>query len=333
MMSKRLMLARLLNMFGVNFAVAKMKRNFLIVLNYHRIADHDHSTEFDNDVFEHSVDVFREQMVWLKQNFEILDEIHLVELAHSDNFELKRNAALVTFDDGYADNYTLAYPILKELGMSAIFYVPYSLIEDREVGWWDKISWLVYKTTKEKGNIRDIDLDFTSPHNRATSAKALHKYLKLNPYTDTKSIISELSEMLDVELPSVERQSKELMTWEQLKEVSDNGISVGSHSMSHRLLSQITEEEQSWEIKESKTLIESRLGKKVNTIAYPVGAVTSFNDTTKRLVKEAGYDVGFSFYPGSYKGKILDKFDIQRISTSSEFDLFKNEVVFPKIFF
>jgi peptidoglycan/xylan/chitin deacetylase (PgdA/CDA1 family) len=123
------------------------------------------------------------------------------------------------------------------------------------------------------------------------------------------------------------------MSWDQLKEVAANGISIGSHSISHRLLSQISDEEQSWEIKESKILIEERLGLPVDTIAYPVGQRTSFNGVTKRLALEAGYKVAFSFYPGSYSGAIDDLYDVRRIALSPDSGLYKNELVFPNLFF
>lgn len=332
-MNKRLMLAKALCATGINYGVSKLRRNQLIVLNYHRIAGADHSTEFDNDVYEHTVEVFRRQVQWLSNHFEMLDESRFIEVATSGGFELKHNAALITFDDGYADNYELAYPVLKSLGVPAIFYVPCNLIESREVGWWDKISWVVGKTTQQSGEIRGIALDFRSPAARSHTAKQLHSYLKLNPYTDTHNLVEELSEMLGVPLPGKDIQAEQLMSWDQLRDAAANGIAIGSHSMSHRLLSQISVEEQVWELTESRRVIESRIGRKVRTVAYPVGQRTSFNEDTKRIAREAGYELGFSFYPGCYWGKVDDLFDVRRVALSPEDALFKNEVIFPKLFY
>jgi peptidoglycan/xylan/chitin deacetylase (PgdA/CDA1 family) len=332
-MNKRLVLGKIINNIGLNFVVRKLRNNNLIVINYHRISGANHHTDFDDDVFEHTAEVFRKQILWLKKNFDLIDQATLIELVSTGSFNFKGNAVLITFDDGYIDNYTLAYPILKEFGVPAIFFVPYSSIEDRKVGWWDSISWMVGKTALKRADYSNVKLDFTSAMSRSVSAKRLHSHLKVTPDSETKTLVAEMSKVLDVELPSLDRQSEELMSWGQLKEVAANGIAVGSHSISHRLLSQISDEAQSCEIKDSKRLIEEKLGLPVDTIAYPVGQKTSFNSVTKRLAQEAGYKVAFSFYPGSYSGSIDDLYDVRRIALSSETDVYMNELVFPSLFF
>lgn len=327
------MLAKMLSLSGATALCSRMRSNKLIVLNYHRIYGPRHVTEFDDDVFEHSVTTFRNQLLWLRERFEMIDENRLIQLAAGGDYQLDSNAVLVTFDDGYVDNYQLAYPILKELGVPAIFFVPYNMIEKRELGWWDLISWSIGKSKVDTAEFKGMSLDLRTPQSRVELAKSLHTYVKLNDYSQTKGIVQDLAQTLRVELPSQEAQSKELMTWEQLREVSDHGVAIGSHSMSHRILAQISDEDQAWEMAQSKRLIEEKLGKPVNSIAYPVGKKTSFNDISKQLAKQAGYKAGFSFYPGVYNGEIDDSFDIRRITLASEPALYKNEVVFPGVFF
>src|SRR5207245_2076237 len=82
--------------------------------------------------------VFEQQIAWLKRNMRLLCEHELIEIMDSRRYP-SEPCALITFDDGYLDNYTLAYPILKRLGAPAIFFIPSYLIESRTVGWWDQI--------------------------------------------------------------------------------------------------------------------------------------------------------------------------------------------------
>ena len=326
------MLATLLNLCGITALYSRVRNNKLIILNYHRIAGANHATDFDNDVFGHSAATFRNQLLWLRDHFEMIDEARLIELATGGPFQLDRNSALITFDDGYADNYQLAYPILKELGVPAIFFVPYNMIENRELGWWDLISWAIHKTGVKSATYGGSVLDLSTDAQKAATAKSLHAYVKATDYSQTKDVVNDLAQVLEVELPGADVQSRELMTWEQLREVSRNGVAVGSHSMSHRLLSRISDEDQAWEMSQSKILIEQKLGLPVNSIAYPVGKQNAYNEASRRLAKEAGYKVGFSFTTGYYRGVVDDAFDIKRIALGTNPALYTSEVVFPGIF-
>lgn len=86
-----------------------------------------------------------------------------------------------------------------------------------------------------------------------------------------------------------------MMSWEQVRQMSDDGISFGSHTLTHPFLTRITHEQAQKEIFQSRDIIEQQIGKPVNTFAYPTG---DFNSEVKEIVKEAGYSCAVTTVPG-----------------------------------
>lgn len=124
------------------------------------------------------------------------------------------------------------------------------------------------------------------------------------------------------------------MTWEQLAEMRDAGVDIGSHTVTHTGLNakkgKTDEQYREWlkgEIAGSKELLEQKLGIQVKTIAYPYGL---HNDTVREVVKEAGYEGGFTVY-GQHLGHGADPTLLGRYALDSKNpDVFKNKVLaFP----
>ena len=159
---------------------------------------------------------------------------------------IPEKSILITFDDGYMDNYTNAFPILKELDMKATIFVITSVLDSGSY----------------------------------------------------------------------------YLSSEQIKEMSDYGIDIESHTLTHSHLNQMTYEEQLKELKDSKEKIESITGKKVLSVAYPYG---DFNEDSIKAVKEAGYSFAFTTNLG-YSDREDDPFKLDRIYVSSRYsmDTFNN---------
>ncbi|WP_235606768.1 polysaccharide deacetylase family protein [Syntrophotalea acetylenivorans] len=305
-----------------------MSRNKIIVCNYHRLYKEKIFTEFDRGVFAHSVIEFEKHLLWLKKNTKILAESELIDIL-SGRVSTTKICSLVTFDDGYIDNYTLAYPLLKRLNVPAIFFIPTGLIDSRKLGWWDVIAYLIKKTENTSVDYRG---EVVSLESKISAIKKFQGIMKIKPFEKTADLLHELSSLCDVPLPDIKKQSKELMTWEQIKEVSDAGIDIGSHTHSHRVLSTISKYEQKKELSFSKSIIEKKIGKKVNTIAYPVGNYQHFNSDTINVISKTGYDAGFSFNTGINYTRELSGFNLKRIEPSANIELLASTIFFPRLF-
>jgi peptidoglycan/xylan/chitin deacetylase (PgdA/CDA1 family) len=303
----------------------------LVIYNYHRLRP-DCTRElsrFDEDVFGPSAAIFKMQIRWLKANTRILSEEELQNLIEMKEFP-RQICSMITFDDGYIDNYTLAYPILKEEDVPAIFFIPTKAIIDRQLGWWDILSYILKVSPFET-----IEFDDQIFHIKTHYSQAKYYFLqkfKLEPFDQTKQLLEKLSSLCQVKMPETGLQDSELMTWEQISEVSKKNITIGSHTHNHHVLSTLDKEIQLKEVKSSKDLIEKKIGNKVNSISYPVGGYQHFSAESQRIVKGCGYRLAFSFNTGINSWTSINCYDIKRIAPPEGKGLFAATTIFPNIF-
>jgi hypothetical protein len=114
----------------------------VLALNYHRIGD-PRLSPFEPDVFSATAEGFREQVEFLARNFDVVRPEDVSAAAAPRGRRL-----LITFDDGYRDNYELAYPALRANGVPATFFVTTGFLGRARVSWWDEIAWMVDASTR-----------------------------------------------------------------------------------------------------------------------------------------------------------------------------------------
>lgn len=329
-MGKKAFLAKILeNTFALKLK-AKFSTPNLMVFTYHRIYKAPLETKFDDGVFAHSEDIFYQQLIWIKKNFTIISEKDLIETIESGKW-FSEKVAVITFDDGYIDNYELAYPILKQLNIPATFFIACDQINGVATPWWDQAAFVVKASAKKEFTYAGKRIIKDRLNSRKAVKRVLRSF-KDDGDSDIEKQLNDLSKVCEVSLPSSELVKKQFMSWEQIKEVANNNISIGSHTMSHRILSSLSEDEQRFEIVESKSVLEGIIDKKVNTLSYPVGGELAFNATTKRLVVDAGYKLAYSFIHGENSSlKLLDKFSIKRIELSEDSSLYKGQALMNNV--
>ena len=282
----------------------------LIVLGYHRLppADPGWTPAPFSDEYGPTEAEFVAQLQWLKDNVHLVSEAEAIDRVHRGKGP-GMMSVLLTFDDGYIDNYTRAYPILKRMGVPAVFFVAADQIERRTLGWADNIAWAINRSKKASFTYEGATHDLTG--DRYDVILQFHRKMKKEMHLG-KTLVEDLFEVCDVEPPSREVQDAQLMTWAHLAEVQQHDIAIGSHSHTHPILGTLTPDEQREELAKSKALIEHRLGRRVRTIAYPVGGQTHFNEHTERIAEECGYELGFSFYSGFNTWKTVRPYDVRR---------------------
>ncbi len=330
MNGKKILLAKVLHHANLLQSIRVATGRKLIVFNYHRICGERKkaATDFDDGVIGPSAAQFEQQMAWLKNNSDILNEDDLL-LVLENRKTLAKPSAMVTFDDGYIDNYTLAYPILKKHSIPAIFFIPTDSIATRQLGWWDIIAYLIKKTRKTTVIFEGIEIHLTDP------AEAIKYFLmkkKSEPHEKTRDLLVRLAEACEVPLPSRDTQSVELMSWEHIREISHAGITIGSHTHSHAVLSTLSLAEQKKEMSKSKEILERELGCTIQSISYPVGNYEHFSKETQILAAECGYKLGFSFNTGTNANKDMMPYNIKRVGVQAEIELFAATALLPRIF-
>ena len=298
------------------------QRNSLLVINYHRVGDAA-LTPYDPGIFSAAAGEFRAQMEFVARH---LAPVTLAEsLDYLENPERRdasgRCRALVTFDDGYLDNFEVAFPILRQVGLQAVFFLPTSFVGTAEIPWWDTIAHIVKSARR-----RAFQLAYPCEARFDVDADGLGNVLRevLNLYKrpdmlDSGRFIGELEAACQGRCPEDGKTQRCLMNWDEVAKMARGGMAIGAHSHTHRLLGRLSESEQREEMATARRILRERVEVEAETIAYPVGQRSSFTDRTKVLAAEAGYRAGFSFYGGINGGsRPVDPFDVRRVGAAAQ---------------
>ncbi|MFZ3047787.1 MAG: tetratricopeptide repeat protein, partial [Desulfatirhabdiaceae bacterium] len=122
------------------------------------------------------------------------------------------------------------------------------------------------------------------------------------------------SEHCEVDLPEAELQDQEILTWNEIREMANNQIAIGSHTHTHRVLSTIDAGAQKEEMILSKLIIEQNVGQPVFSISYPVGEQRFITRETAKIAAECGYFLGFTTNTGINDWKYIQSHAVKRIA-------------------
>jgi peptidoglycan/xylan/chitin deacetylase (PgdA/CDA1 family) len=317
MTSKRDQIARALYATGVTrMAKGWPKRPSLIVLNYHRIGDPT-TTLYDAGVFSATPEDFDWQLEFLASRFHIATLGEAIDIA-TGKTTLTRTAILLTFDDGYLDNYEFAFPLLRRRGLTATFFLATSFVASSHPPWWDEIAYLAKTCNAEKLQLfypRAIEI---SLRDRNSAVKHLLDVFKSPEVQDPTRYLDELREACGQNGTKMPLGSERMfLDWKEASEMLEGGMFIGSHTHSHRLLAKLSEQEQQDEVSVSKKIIERELKIRCDSLAFPVGKKTTFSSVTRQALRDSGYEAAFSFYGGINGVEKWDPFDIKRVAVEA----------------
>lgn len=332
MSGKKALLAGLLHRSGCLEVLRRSARGRLAVFNYHRIRPDGERTAglFDDGVFGPTVSTFERQVDWLRRRTRLLSEEELAQAAASGRAP-EGLSAMITFDDGYRDNFTLAVPVLQRLGVPALFFIPTQAIEERRLGWWDLIAYLLKRADRPTVSLDELQFDLRR-RPRAVAIREAQRFMKTQPATATASWLDRLAEACEVPMPDAALQDGELMTWDQVRRLAQFGFGVGSHTHTHRVLATLEAEEQEEELRHSKAVLERQLGRRIRCLAYPVGGYAHFTRHTQDLAARCGYELGFSFNTSINRWEAFEPFDVKRIEGPHDLSLMAAATALPEVF-
>ena len=317
-MSYKSAIKKLYNAFLIKTKWSKLP-NGIYVFNYHRIGDSSH-TAYDPNIFSCTENEFKEHISFYKNEFQVISTDDLVDM-FEEGQSVDKKYAVLTFDDGYIDNYEVAYPVLKKFNLPATFFLTTDYLDNPQIPWWDEVAWLLKKSKINRININNkvITID---KNNIEISIRSVLKEIKSEKQIPMAEKIGDIRKQCQMELTEDARTKNLFINWEQVKEMSDGGMFIGSHGVSHNILSHLDEKSQLSEISNSKSRLENMLGKTIETIAYPVGGPTAYYDITKKIVSDAGFKIGFSFVNGIVSELNEEiRFDFNRIGIDVESDI------------
>ena len=314
---------------------APLRWRGLLVLNYHRIGDWTQSP-LDRGVYSTTAEGFAAQMAYLAREFEV---ITLDDLPHARR-DPKGRYVMVSFDDGYRDNYEVAFPVLKRERIPGTFFIATGFLDDTPLAWWDRIAYTV-RTAGEAG-LRQLPerletwgtpLTLSDPASRELAIKTVLKTYYRLPSTKTAAFLADLREITAVDAP--DGLTDDLwMTWGNVRELRLAGMGIGAHTVTHPLLARLGPAEQVEEIRGCKERLLAAAGVRTRGFAYPVGSPDSFTTMTRAILLANGFDLAFSFYGGHQTMAELDSLDIRRTSIGVTIDqkMFEAKTTLPRVF-
>jgi peptidoglycan/xylan/chitin deacetylase (PgdA/CDA1 family) len=192
----------------------------------------------------------------------------------------------ITFDDGQADNFRHAVPVLEAAGVRASFFVVASAIERDETLFHDRLAYAVERLTAQRpSEARSRAMEVGVPASVALSTLPHHVVIRVKVLPAPQRL--EYLAAWEAAIGGAVRPPWDgMMSWTELRGLAERGHEVGSHSMSHAILPLCDDEELTREVDGSRRFIEERLGRPLSSFCYPNG---DFDRRTARAVAASGY--------------------------------------------
>jgi|SRR5208283_2347613 len=286
------------------------------ILAYHSVEE---APPFTNHIFGASTSraQFEEHMKTLARKFRPVSVEEVVQFAKS-GLQLPPGAVAVTFDDGFADNYDLALPILNRYGIPASFYIMVNAVENGTLPWYCRLRFAFHATNKmewkEPANGRAYRLDVPEER-RAALNLAWDTGAKL-----TGSVQERFIGGVEVALGTEPANAPHgfMMTWEQVRSLRKAGHTVGAHTLSHPNVAQVSASEARSEIVESKKRLEEKMGEAIEHFSYPHPALSPcWSSQTLEITREAGYKSAVLTTPGQVRAGD-EPLALKRVNTPSD---------------
>jgi peptidoglycan/xylan/chitin deacetylase (PgdA/CDA1 family) len=293
-------------------------RDSLLVLNYHRIGD-PRNDLFDPGVFSATPDEFGEQVCYLQRHVSLVTlEEALAFVNGTSNDRTPRCRVLLSFDDGYLDNYEVAFPILRSYEAPGVFFLATGLVGSSCVPWWDQIAFLLKTARQRRFTLRypvGLDVDLIKNGLASTIRQVLRLYKRLEN-VDSGRFIQELKAATRGE--DLPRSPRRFLNWDEAREMIAAGMTIGSHTHSHAVLTQLDPEHQRHDLYHSRLLLKQQLQIEADVLAYPVGAQSSISNQTRQSAQEVGYRAAFSSYGGTNLPGATHPYDIKRVGVGRQ---------------
>ena len=271
-----------------------------VILRYHSVSSAADGTHLCLDpglavLPEH----FDRQCAYLRRHYRVISLDEMVDSLQAGR-ALPPKAVALTFDDGYLDNYTRAFPILRRHGLNATFYVSTGCIDNRTILWTGILRFCVFTTRVPVLKIAEpmpFSLPVGSDAERREAFTKLIITMKNVPTATRLALLDSVRRAADIEDLSPLR--KIMMSWEQVEEMHRAGMIFGAHTITHPKLPNATHEEARGEIVGSRDELAAHVGR-VRHFSYPNGRGSAhLTDGVKSLVSEAGFDSSTTSVTGS----------------------------------
>lgn len=307
-------LAHILDKVQIFSILRLFKKNTVTVLMYHGItASNNPIANFDHKHVEKAK--FEEQLLYLQKHYEIIALQDFI-LWRQGEKTFQKPAIMLTFDDGYKNCYTQLFPILKKYNLPATIFLPTKYIGTKQPAWYDIQSWCIAQTKKQDVTIQGKKFLLETDKQKIAILVQIKKLMHNNP-KQRKEIIQEIINQTACNPKACNDRDILFMSWKECREMQENNITFGSHSVTHHIMTELNENEIKKEITASKKEIEKHVKKPCIAFSYPFG---NNNLSIRKIVAEEGYNYAFTTTYGTNTEK-TNPFQLKRIALNNLYDL------------
>jgi peptidoglycan/xylan/chitin deacetylase (PgdA/CDA1 family) len=274
--------------------------------------------------------LFETHIAYLRKRFTVISIDELLDLWMTNRLKSDQSYCVITFDDGWRDNYQFAFPVLMKYRIPATIFLATDFIGTSRWFWPDQMMLLLEKgrqhttsqadrkavstTLAEMIGVTLTAADGTFRRVESRDPIGLDAIIELCKGVEAEKVhqtIDRLSRALHMDLPT----HRVLLNWDEVREMAGKGITFGSHSVSHRIMTQIPLSDVKMELIDSrKTMLEQGV-KPLPVFCYPNG---NFDREIQELVRESGYLAAVGCEVGIELDRPNDLFALKRISVHED---------------
>lgn len=315
-------LAHILGVTGTG-ALADRWRDSCAVFAFHRITDPDSPATYSSSTESLPLPLFAHLAALIREEYCPLSYSEFEAHVRTQT-PFARRSCLITFDDGWRDNYTHAWPVLREYQLPALIFLPTSFISSPRQFWQDELyaAFLALREKRKHGPyffdaraLSDIVYDLLEdPDDRVWfyTREAVQRLKDMDPRFTGPA----LRAVLEDAFPDARRSpaGRSFLSRQEIAEMAKGGVHFGSHSVHHRILPGLSEEDLAFEVIRSRQDIAELAGYETTAFSYPNG---DFDERVVTQVERAGYATGFTIDYGTVRAE-SDPFRLRRIDMTAE---------------
>jgi peptidoglycan/xylan/chitin deacetylase (PgdA/CDA1 family) len=271
-------------------------RGRVLVLMYHRVIPRSEAdTTFVQPGMYVTPETFERHLQFLTDHFDVLSFADLLTMWDRRRWNEAARYCVITFDDGWLDNYRHAFPLLRAYGLPATICLPTDLIGTCEWLWSDRLGALL----RRRGQGTPDDWD------------AFIEHAKTLPDDTRKGML----DRLEAETGGSCLRHRRFVDWDEVREMSRHGISFASHTRTHVNLTRVAGADLERELRGPLDVLRLQRVNHVPILAYPNGDHT---DAVVAAARAAGYRAAVTTRPGLESGRPADRFRLKRIGVHDD---------------
>jgi len=278
----------------------------LRILAYHRVAELRDTPTVDSRTISATPTGFARQMQHLARNYHVVSMPQLLKAVES-GVPLPKRAVLLTFDDAYADFAETTWQVLKRFGLPATLFVPTAYPDHPERPFcWDKLYQAFAATSRTILCGTPLgSLPLSNSEEKRRGLRIVQDYIKTIPHDEAMRLVDSVC----AQLVGRAVYSGSALSWDQLRQLAREGLTLGSHTRTHPLMTQVTTDRMREEIRASQGDLKREIGTALPIFCYPNGC---HNDTVIAILRDEAILLAFTTLTGQNKSESLDLLRLRR---------------------